>query len=317
MSYRTAIELSGRHDTGVVVTQGVSPLSWESIGVELLEREFRPVVLVSADGVVLRQNRAFAFLLSGTRATLTTKLSDWVAESSMAAFEEAWRRVLAGERSKAAISLFPIAFNIEPVFEFLPIVGGHDGLVSAVLVMMVGLSSSLTPRFIPAVGIHYEIERLSETQPMRLIRNISIEGEQRPTSGRRCYEVLFGRTQKCPTCPIGKGDGPQLHVEGTTPLRLRLAWAREFSDQRFAVTMVDLDEKAYRSVVQGRVDSLSEVARLNTRERRVLDLILLGRSLDDIGESEGFTTRTAKYHQQNLLRKLGAESRVDLLRLLT
>lgn len=288
--------------------------TWESIGAELLEREFRPVALVGSDGAILRLNRSFAFLLSGTRPTPTTRLSEWVLPASRSAFDDAWRRARAGERTKAAISLSPIAFNIEPIFEFLPLMGSDD--VTAVMVMMVGLSSALTPRFVPAVGIHYEVERPAEGAPMRLIRNISTEGEQRSSTGRRCYEVLFNRALPCASCPVGKGEGPHLHVE-STPLRFRLAWAREFSDQRYAISMVDLDEKAYRSLVQARIDSLSEAARLNARERRVLDLILVGRSLDDIGEAEGFTTRTAKYHQQNLLRKLGAESRVDLLRLLT
>jgi DNA-binding CsgD family transcriptional regulator len=47
----------------------------------------------------------------------------------------------------------------------------------------------------------------------------------------------------------------------------------------------------------------------------VLDLLLLGRSLGEIATALQITPRTAKFHQANLLEKLGADSRFDLLRL--
>jgi DNA-binding NarL/FixJ family response regulator len=56
-------------------------------------------------------------------------------------------------------------------------------------------------------------------------------------------------------------------------------------------------------------------ARLTEREREVLDLLLLGRTHEDIAELLGISERTSKFHQANLLTKLGAESRLDLLRL--
>jgi DNA-binding NarL/FixJ family response regulator len=65
-------------------------------------------------------------------------------------------------------------------------------------------------------------------------------------------------------------------------------------------------------------DRRSEIvaqARLTEREREVLDLLLLGRTHEDIARLLGITERTSKFHQANLLTKLGAESRLDLLRL--
>lgn len=56
-------------------------------------------------------------------------------------------------------------------------------------------------------------------------------------------------------------------------------------------------------------------ARLTEREREVLDLLLLGRTHEDIAQLLGISERTSKFHQANLLTKLGAESRLDLLRL--
>jgi DNA-binding NarL/FixJ family response regulator len=56
-------------------------------------------------------------------------------------------------------------------------------------------------------------------------------------------------------------------------------------------------------------------AKLTDREREVLDLLLLGRTHEDIATVLGITERTSRFHQQNLLAKLGAESRMDLMRL--
>jgi DNA-binding response OmpR family regulator len=56
-------------------------------------------------------------------------------------------------------------------------------------------------------------------------------------------------------------------------------------------------------------------ARLTEREREVLDLLLLGRNHQDIAAVLGISERTSKFHQANLLLKLGAESRLDLMRL--
>lgn len=56
-------------------------------------------------------------------------------------------------------------------------------------------------------------------------------------------------------------------------------------------------------------------AALTTREREVLDLLLLGRTHEDIATVLGITERTSRFHQANLFVKLGGESRLDLLRI--
>ena len=69
------------------------------------------------------------------------------------------------------------------------------------------------------------------------------------------------------------------------------------------------------AMLRTRRDQLAEDANLTEREVEVLDLLLLGRTLADIGTVLGISPRTAKFHQANLLEKLGADSRMDLLRL--
>src|SRR5262249_52874878 len=76
---------------------------------------------------------------------------------------------------------------------------------------------------------------------------------------------------------------------------------------------------AYRALQDGpeqaRREERSSAAGLTARERRVLESLLSGASHLQIGDALGISERTAKFHQANLLAKLGAESRVDLIRL--
>jgi DNA-binding CsgD family transcriptional regulator len=73
---------------------------------------------------------------------------------------------------------------------------------------------------------------------------------------------------------------------------------------------------ALSAALDRRVAQLVRSAALSPREQEVLQLLLLGRNCADIGIALRITARTARFHQTNLLDKLGAESRHDLVRLL-
>jgi DNA-binding NarL/FixJ family response regulator len=55
---------------------------------------------------------------------------------------------------------------------------------------------------------------------------------------------------------------------------------------------------------------------LSERERQVLTLLLRGRGVEDIATMLEIAPRTVKFHQANVLHKLGADSRLDLLRVI-
>ena len=76
-----------------------------------------------------------------------------------------------------------------------------------------------------------------------------------------------------------------------------------------------LPEASVSALLKAKVEALADQASLTDRERSVLAALLLGGSLGEIAKSLGITARTVKFHQQNLLGKLGADSRADLLRL--
>jgi FixJ family two-component response regulator len=56
-------------------------------------------------------------------------------------------------------------------------------------------------------------------------------------------------------------------------------------------------------------------ARLSTREREVLELLLDGRSNKETASAMGLSPRTIEYHRANIIKKLGARNAIDLARL--
>jgi PAS domain S-box-containing protein len=87
-----------------------------------------------------------------------------------------------------------------------------------------------------------------------------------------------------------------------------------------AVGMLTLESKArsddLRRMLQERLRSLADRHVLSVREREVLGHLVRGRSAEQIGSELGITPRTAKFHQANVLAKLGIDSRVELTRLM-
>jgi DNA-binding CsgD family transcriptional regulator len=69
-------------------------------------------------------------------------------------------------------------------------------------------------------------------------------------------------------------------------------------------------------LLERRLAQLATSSGLSPREREVLQLLLLGRNCAEIGMALRITPRTARFHQHNILEKIGAESRLDIVRLL-
>jgi DNA-binding CsgD family transcriptional regulator len=66
--------------------------------------------------------------------------------------------------------------------------------------------------------------------------------------------------------------------------------------------------------VRERVARLAKQVTLTPREREILEQLCLGASLGDISRQLAIRPRTVKFHQENLLRKTGTSSRVELFR---
>jgi PAS domain S-box-containing protein len=71
-----------------------------------------------------------------------------------------------------------------------------------------------------------------------------------------------------------------------------------------------------RRMLDRRMTSLGDRHHLSVREREVLAHLVRGRTVEEIGAALGITPRTAKFHQANVLAKLGIASRVEITRLM-
>jgi len=69
-----------------------------------------------------------------------------------------------------------------------------------------------------------------------------------------------------------------------------------------------------KSKIQRRIATLGKTTKLTEREAQILELLCLGGNFDDIAVRLGISPRTVKFHQENVLRKTGSSSRVELFR---
>ena len=80
------------------------------------------------------------------------------------------------------------------------------------------------------------------------------------------------------------------------------------------LTVRCVDSLLLLDLVDAKVARVAELSGLSDRERQVLHLLLRGRGVEDIATMLEIAPRTVKFHQANVLQKLGADSRLNLLR---
>jgi DNA-binding NarL/FixJ family response regulator len=66
--------------------------------------------------------------------------------------------------------------------------------------------------------------------------------------------------------------------------------------------------------VRQRAAELGRSTKLTPREQQILELLCLGGSFEEIATQLRIRPRTVKFHQENLLRKTGSSSRIELFR---
>lgn len=146
---------------------------------------------------------------------------------------------------------------------------------------------------------------------------------ERPSPiGRRCWDAFCNAEVPCQSCSIfAKGLGQEgastvvsRQVEGKTVLEV--VRVRPISKSEISVTRWRIDGVLMSAIMSARIAEICAGAKLSARESEVFQLLLLGRSVDEIAKVLHIVPRTAKYHQRRVLCKVGAESRFDLPRLL-
>ncbi len=96
-------------------------------------------------------------------------------------------------------------------------------------------------------------------------------------------------------------------------LRDQLVDAWQVPENVAATPLPDLEE-GQKLKIQQRIAALGKTTKLTEREAQILELLCLGANFDEIAARLGISPRTVKFHQENVLRKTGSSSRVELFR---
>jgi DNA-binding CsgD family transcriptional regulator len=136
--------------------------------------------------------------------------------------------------------------------------------------------------------------------------------------GGRCYTVMAGRDTPCEGCPVqaSSDHGFSVSVLAAPQDEICVATATRTSRETADVSVSCLRDLEVKLVVREKLSRVARAAHLSVRERMVLDLLVLGQRSDEIATKLSISARTAKFHQANILKKLGVDSRIDLIRLL-
>lgn len=150
--------------------------------------------------------------------------------------------------------------------------------------------------------------------------------------GKSRREVIGQAWQRLFEPPARDGVGRALRgVRRGTPRRSRLPIRGAAGDRvvadlvlhpvgNIAIGMLTVEAKGapddLRRMLHERLAVLGDRHVLSGREREVLEHLVRGRTVEEIGDALGITPRTAKFHQANVLAKLGISSRVELTRLM-
>lgn len=96
----------------------------------------------------------------------------------------------------------------------------------------------------------------------------------------------------------------------------RIVTAESVDESTVRVTIRCLPTGVLPELVDAKAARTAGDGALSERERQVLTLLLRGRGVEDIATMLEIAPRTVKFHQANVLQKLGADSRLDLLRVI-
>jgi PAS domain S-box-containing protein len=283
---------------------------WTRVATALLDSRPEASALLVRDLRVVAVNGAFAELvgvpadaLVGRRwpegcddreVTATSRLS--ILESDCPAADEWIVRTVDGRALRLSVQIAPIAET------------------PAVLVTVVRWS--LADHDTSSIGSRsYEIGRV----PFGTLRWVQPADGDAPALDQPCFRTLHGRDAPCIDCPAKAPLRP-----GSTRVGVivsgrgepEIVAAKAVAKNAVRLTTRRVDDALFAELVEAKLVEHTGRAALTQRELEVLHLLTLGRAPADVARALGFSVSTAKFHVQNVLRKLGAESRVDLLRVL-
>lgn len=296
-------------------------MDWVSLAYLLAERSDKPLVLLDKSARVQMFSGAMERTLGWRRYEVegrcwveacvppeTTEVArKWLADALRGALRNYECEVVTPDGQRVLLSLEMSLIGR----------GREQGLL---LTVQSVASSPSTLDTTPCPDLNYEI--LTGARDFGTLQKISCvgaQGKQGLEPPRRCFEALHGRKEPCPDCPASNTSveaWPRISVRRKEKAEgFEVVIAEAVDPMVVRVNVRSISEKMLTVIHEAKIKELALRAKLSDRERAVLRYLVMGRSLEDIGKILDVAVRTVKFHQANVLEKLGADSRMDLVRL--
>lgn len=151
-------------------------------------------------------------------------------------------------------------------------------------------------------------------------RLLSVDGDPSAAGvGERCFERFFAASEHCHGCPVFD-ESPR--AERWAVVKhcarghfLELVRVKPVGARALSVRTQHIDDAITRAIVRTKLDCICDDARLTERERQILRLLLVGEDSSQVAKRLSISDRTVRFHQTNLMRKLGVDARSELTRL--
>lgn len=299
-------------------------MDWGAIASILAERSAYPIVLLDKSGRIRMFNHAMEAILGWTRFEVEGQLWAQICVPPDR-HDEAQRWIADGLRGAlhSYEALAKTSSGARVLFRFELALVGRGPAQGLLLTATESTPLQSVTGPLDCQDLDYEVS-LAGDQLGVVTR---VHGSSGPIplhqAQARCYAIIHGRDIPCDPCPLLRIDDepwPRIAVKHRPCVSgvkiFEIKTAEKIDDTCARVRLRVLPEQTLDAIHAAKVDELAELAELSPREREVLSYLLLGRNVEDISQLIGIATRTVKYHQANVLQKLGAESRADLLRLL-
>ena len=192
------------------------------------------------------------------------------------------------------------------------------------LLLLVMSSTLVQPA--PAVGPEQDHDYEINWTPAhfgRVLRVLPLGGIVNTSEqGQCCFERFHGLTSPCLDCPVlraARDPWPRIIVRRPRqkPGIFQVVTANHIDTVSVRLSVREMSPTILDAINGAKIAELAATARLSPREHSVLGHLLMGRTLQEIAEALEISPRTVKFHQARLLVKVGADSRHDLMRLVS
>jgi PAS domain S-box-containing protein len=297
-------------------------MDWLSVAALLAERGDQPMVLLDREGTIRLLNRAMERTLGWRQDELEGRAwAEACAPTQPASTTSSWwSQVLSGSVRRCDCEVrarngrrILLELDVSPVGR-----GRDEGLLLAVRRAM---PLDGDPAYIANQDLDYQITvHASEFGSLRKLVQMGRVVRIAATLARPCFELLHQRQSPCEDCPAlrtVRESWPRTTIRRHTRATdgFEIVTAQPLGTTKMGLSVRFIADATLRAVHETRLVRIADEAQLSRRERVVFDYLLMGRSLDDIATILELSRHTVKFHQSNILRKLGADSRVDIIRL--